>query len=354
MTEQERYRSLAQQHWDSLGKPIDGLGELEKLVMKLCGIQRTEHPRILRRALVVLCADHGCVREGVTQTDSAVTRIVAGNFAAGLTTTSVLARRFETDLYPVDVGMQTPASGEAAAPEALRTDGVNNRRLQSGSGNIAVEAAMSEETGEAALLLGHQLVQELKAQGYTLLLTGEMGIGNTTPSAALFSAFLGLPPEKTVGRGAGLDDGGLRKKQDCVRRALQRVGQVEADPSGAKKLLFELGGLEIAVMAGMFLGAVQEDMPIVIDGAISTAAALAASRIDPRVPDDALASHISKDGAARQALADLGLRAVLDAGMSLGEGSGAVLLMPLLDAALSVYEGMGSFSDIHVEAYHRF
>ena len=253
---------------------------------------------------------------------------------------------------------------------------------------------MSEEVGERALALGRRLVRELKAQGYDILLTGEMGIGNTTPTSALFSAYLGLPAEETVGRGAGLSDEGLERKRDCVRRALCRVNH-----KNAKQLLFELGGLEIATMAGMFLGAVEEQMPIVIDGAISTAAAFAASRIlaesnasdatnvatvsapEPgqmseagvsspeakqmaesaadleihgTVADVTLASHVSKDGAARKALEALGLRAILDADMSLGEGSGAVLLMPMLDAALAVYRGMGSFDDIHVEAYHRF
>lgn len=279
---------------------------------------------------------------------------------------------------------------------ALRTDCVNDRCLQHGSGDIAIEPAMSEEVGERALALGRRLVRELKAQGYDILLTGEMGIGNTTPTSALFSAYLGLPVEETVGRGAGLSDEGLERKRDCVRRALRRVNH-----KNAKQLLFELGGLEIATMAGMFLGAVEEQMPIVIDGAISTAAALAASRIlaesnasdttnsatvatvsaskpeqmsNPEVKriaesaadalpdfeihasvaDVTLASHVSKDGAARKALEALGLRAIIDADMSLGEGSGAVLLLPLLDAALVVYRGMGSFDDIHVEAYQRF
>lgn len=408
--EREYYRSRAQQHWDSLGKPIDSLGVLEQHVTKLCMIERTVQPRINRRALAVLCADHGCVREGVTQTDSSVTRIVAENFARGLTTTSVLAQQFAVDLFPIDVGMlaaglslsEVISSSRCQHEEekqgcaALRTDRVNDRCLQHGSGDIAIEPAMSEEVGERALELGRSLVRELKAQGYDILLTGEMGIGNTTPTSALFSAYLGLPAEETVGRGAGLSDEGLERKRDCVRRALRRVG-IEASlgddrsvdsaqtllafgvvkpastqvqqrgsdagmaskmrPCRAKQLLFELGGLEIATMAGMFLGAVEEQMPIVIDGAISTAAALAASRIceeEETVADVTLASHVSKDGAARKALEALGLRAILDADMSLGEGSGAVLLMPMLDAALAVYRGMGSFDDIHVEAYHRF
>lgn len=406
----EYYRSRAQQHWDSLGKPIDSLGVLEQHVTKLCEIQRTVQPHIEKRALAVLCADHGCVREGVTQTDSSVTRIVAENFARGLTTTSVLAQQFSVDLFPIDVGMLPAVASSASVTPGpmlcsggtpLRTDLVNDRCLQHGSGDIAIEPAMSEEVGERALALGRRLVRELKAQGYDILLTGEMGIGNTTPTSALFSAYLGLPVEETVGRGAGLSDEGLERKRDCVRRALRRVKH-----KNVKQLLFELGGLEIATMAGMFLGAVEEQLPIVIDGAISTAAALAASRIlaesnasdttnvataatmsapesgqlsdasvrlteakksvksvadslpdfeiHASVADVTLASHVSKDGAARKALEALGLRAIIDADMSLGEGSGAVLLLPLLDAALAVYRGMGSFDDIHVEAYQRF
>ena len=408
--EREYFRSRAQQHWDSLGKPIDSLGVLEQHVTKLCEIQRTVQPHIEKRALAVLCADHGCVREGVTQTNSSVTRIVAENFARGLTTTSVLAQQFSVDLFPIDVGMLPAVASSASVTPGpmlcsggtpLRTDLVNDCCLQHGSGDIAIEPAMSEEVGERALALGHRLVRELKAQGYDILLTGEMGIGNTTPTSALFSAYLGLPVEETVGRGAGLSDEGLERKRDCVRRALRRVKH-----KNAKQLLFELGGLEIATMAGMFLGAVEEQLPIVIDGAISTAAALAASRIlaesnasdttnvataatmsapesgqlsdasvrlteakksaksvadslpdfeiHASVADVTLASHVSKDGAARKALEALGLRAIIDADMSLGEGSGAVLLLPLLDAALAVYRGMGSFDDIHVEAYHRF
>lgn len=408
--EREYFRSRAQQHWDSLGKPIDSLGVLEQHVTKLCEIQRTVQPHIEKRALAVLCADHGCVREGVTQTDSSVTRIVAENFARGLTTTSVLAQQFSVDLFPIDVGMLPAVASSASVTPGpmlcsggtpLRTDLVNDRCLQHGSGDIAIESAMSEEVGERALALGRRLVRELKAQGYDILLTGEMGIGNTTPTSALFSAYLGLPVEETVGRGAGLSDEGLERKRDCVRRALRRVKH-----KNAKQLLFELGGLEIVTMAGMFLGAVDEQMPIVIDGAISTAAALAASRIlaesnasdttnvatvatvsasEPvqmsdvgvsstgekqmaksaadslpdfeihgSVADVTLASHVSKDGAARKALESLGLRAIIDADMSLGEGSGAVLLLPMLDAALAVYRGMGSFDDIHVEAYQRF
>jgi cobyrinic acid a,c-diamide synthase len=285
--------------------------------------------------------------------------------------------------------------------ERLCRGKINDRRLQDGSGNIAVEPAMSHETGEKALQLGMDIVRELKEAGYQIICTGEMGIGNTTPTALLLAYFMGSSAEEAVGYGAGLSEEGLKRKQDVVRRALRRLvkksglqeGEFQAETddfsdsvskSGddsnrlnaesiennkndvstekvktysaetAKEALFEVGGLEIAVMAGMFLGGVRYEVPVVIDGIISTAAALSAYMIDERVAGYALASHISKEKLARKALEKMGLPAIIDAEMSLGEGSGAVLLMPILSSAVEAFNRMGSFSDMEVAAYHRF
>lgn len=445
--ERYHFERLAQKKWDGIAKPIDSLGILEKEVIKLCGIQRTLTPSIDKKALVVLCADHGCVREGVTQTDSSVTRKVADSFVKGMTTTSIFAKGNNVDVYTVDVGMtgsrysymgktyeckaelRRSDDGKTSdsnvknhpAPEnslnfqklcqdvpenslnfqKLRQDVVNDRRLQDGSGNIAVEPAMSHEVGEKALRLGMDLVRELKESGYDIIATGEMGIGNTTPTSALLAYFMGASAEEAVGYGAGLSEEGLRRKQDVVRRALRRLkkksglqegefqaetddfsdsasksrddsnrlkaesiennkndvstGKVKAySAEAAKEALFEIGGLEIAVMSGMFLGGVRYEVPVVIDGIISTAAALSAYMMDERVRNYALASHISKEKLARKALEKMWLRAIIDAEMSLGEGSGAVLLMPILSSAVEAFNRMGSFSDMEVEAYHRF
>ena len=473
--ERYHFEKSAQKKWDGIAKPIDSLGILEREVTKLCGIQRTLTPSIEKKALVVLCADHGCVREGVTQTDSSVTRKVADSFVKGMTTTSIFAKGNNVDVYTVDVGMtgsrysymgkpyeckaelRRSDDGKTAdsnvknhpAPEnslnfqkvcqdvpekslnfqklcqgvpenslnfqrlrqdvpenslnfqKLRQDVVNDRRLQDGSGNIAVEPAMSPEVGEKALRLGMDIVRELKESGYDIIATGEMGIGNTTPTAALLAYFMESKAEEAVGYGAGLSEEGLRRKQDVVRRALRRLvkksglqeGEFQAETddfsdsdskSGddsnrlnaesiennkndvstdkvktysaetAKEALFEIGGLEIAVMSGMFLGGVRYEVPVVIDGIISTAAALSAYMIDERVADYAFASHISKEKLARKALEKMGLPAIIDAEMSLGEGSGAVLLMPILSSAVEAFNRMGSFSDMEVEAYHRF
>ena len=384
-------RAAAHAHWASLAKPLGGLGALETMLEDAAALTGTAQFDFSRRAVAVLCADNGVVAQGVSQTDQSVTRAVAENLAARRTSVCRMAQAAHCDVLPVDMGI-------AGAP----VPGVRDCRVAAGTADFTKGPAMTRAEAVDAIGRGIALTRQLAAEGYGLVATGEMGIGNTTPTSALFSAYLGLPVEETVGRGAGLSDEGLERKRDCVRRALRRVGiELDAEreaslgddrpvdstqmfmPSGApdpaskqawqcgddagmaaktrpcraKQLLFELGGLEIATMAGMFLGAVEEQIPIVIDGAISTAAALAASRIceeEKAVADVTLASHVSKDGAARKALEALGLRAIIDADMSLGEGSGAVLLIPMLDAALAVYRGMGSFDDIHVDAYHRF
>ncbi len=422
--ERYHFEKEAQKKWDGIAKPIDSLGILEKEVIKLCGIQRTLTPSIDKKALVVLCADHGCVKEGVTQTDSSVTRKVADSFGKGATTTAIFAEKNDVSVYTIDVGMVGPRYGVASeaddsanfktgisditckeikcSPDKLCLDMVNDRRLQDGSGNIAVEPAMNQEVGEKALSLGMDIVRELKEEGFRIIATGEMGIGNTTPTAALLAYFMGSSAEEAVGYGAGLSEEGLKRKQDVVRRALERVETslsqpavsgnisitlenvnseaIQQDDSNrlndksieknkydipegkvktvsaetAKEALFQIGGLEIAVMAGMFLGGVRYEVPVVIDGIISTAAALSAYMMDERVGNYALASHVSKEKLAGKALEKMGLRAIIDAEMSLGEGSGAVLLMPILSSAVEAFNRMGSFSDMEVEAYHRF
>ena len=415
--ERYHFEREAQKKWDGIAKPIDSLGVLEKQVVKLCGMQRTLTPSIDKKALVVLCADHGCVKEGVTQTDSSVTRKVADSFVKGKTTTAIFAEKNGVDVYTIDVGMVGPRYSEGGAgdtegknkyesvkntedksdsefnhySERLCRGKINDRRLQDGSGNIAVEPAMSHEPGEKALQLGMDIVRELKEAGYQIICTGEMGIGNTTPTAALLAYFMGSSADEAVGYGAGLSEEGLKRKQEVVRRALERlktesvpgnsyiddsISKVGSNDScdnngsakenhgnsempeitseAAKEALFQIGGLEIAVMAGMFLGGVKYEIPIVIDGIISTAAALTAYMMDERVADYALASHVSKERLSRKALEKMGLRAIIDAEMSLGEGSGAVLFMPILSSAVEAFNRMGTFSDIKVEAYRRF
>lgn len=334
----KRAEAEAKRRWDAVAKPLGSLGRFEEAVIRIAGIQGTADVRGAPRCCLVFCADHGVVEEGVSQTDSSVTARVARSIAEGASNVSLMAEKAETDVFAVDMGMAQPA-GDAR---------ILSRRMGSGTGNIARGPAMERRTAEAALLAGADLVREMKQKGYRLIATGEMGIGNTTASAALASALLGLPPEETTGRGAGLSDAGLARKRAAVARAL---AVNRPDPDDPVDVLSKVGGFEIAGMAGAFLGGAAYGVPVVADGVISAAAALVACRICPRARAYILPSHRSRESAARQILSELDLHPVLDAGMALGEGTGAVMLFPLLDMALAVYGSSHTFQNLGMAAY---
>lgn len=339
----------AKAHWDSIAKPIDSLGLLEDYVVKLCRIAGSAAPcDISKRALITLCADHGVVAEGVTQTGQEVTRIVSENFAKGCSTVNIMARSAEVDVYTVDVGMNTPNYPD----RDLKMGVVVDRKIAKGSNNLAVEPAMSREQCLQAIETGKSLVKELKDKGYRILATGEMGIGNTTPTSALASVFLNRSAEEVTGRGAGLSDDGIQRKCQVVKQAVERVRKKGL--TDACDILAEVGGYEIAAMTGVFLGGMEYKIPVVIDGAISTVAALTAVKIDSRVVDYLLASHVSEEPVGTLALQTMGLEAVIHGHMCLGEGTGAMALFPILDMAMDVYKTMGSFTDYTIEPYQRF
>lgn len=369
---QQKIYIQAKERWDAIAKPIDSLGVFEDMVARLCAIAGTENPGdYKRRALLTLCADHGVVAEGVTQTDSGVTKVVAENIAHGCSGVNYMAQTAGVDVYAVDIGML----GEPYPDASFGMGHMINRKVQAGTGNLAKEPAMPMEVCDRAIETGKELVRECKEKGYEILAVGEMGIGNTTPTSALLAALLDLPAEVVTGRGAGLNDAGLARKVQVITRALARVqGTVDAKQSAgqeqtdvkpqcgktdaqgtvdAKQLLAELGGLEIAGMVGVFLGARQYQIPVVLDGAITCVAALAAMRMDAEIVDYLLASHVSEEASGRLALDALGLPAVIHGKLCLGEGSGAMMLFPLLDMALSIYKNMGTFDDLSIEAYSR-
>lgn len=369
---QQKIYIQAKERWDAIAKPIDSLGVFENMVARLCAIAGTVNPGdYKRRALLTLCADHGVVAEGVTQTDSGVTKVVAENIAHGCSGVNYMAQTAGVDVYAVDIGML----GEPYPDASFGMGHMINRKVQAGTGNLAKEPAMPMEVCDRAIETGKELVRECKEKGYEILAVGEMGIGNTTPTSALLAALLDLPAEAVTGRGAGLNDAGLARKVQVITRALARVqgnpdakqpdGQEQPDVKlqcgktdvqrtpDAKQLLAELGGLEIAGMVGVFLGARQYQIPVVMDGAITCVAALTAMRMEPEVVDYLLASHVSEEASGRLALDALGLPAVIHGKLCLGEGSGAMMLFPLLDMALSIYKNMGTFDDLSIEAYSR-
>jgi len=346
-----RYRAgrLSARHWDSIAKPLDSLGTAEKDIIRLCRIYRDPAcPDIRKRALLILAGDHGVVKEKVTQTGQEVTRIVTENFAGGLSTVNLLAEKAGADVFAVDVGI----SGPAYPDRKLETGVVVDRKVRSGTDDMAEGPAMSLEETEKAVQTGREIAKELCQRGYRLIALGEMGIGNTTPTAVITGALLGLSARDVTGRGAGLSAPGLENKLRVVETVLSRIRKKET--TDVLEILSEGGGLEIAAMVGVCLQACEEEIPVVLDGAITAAAALAAVTIDPRVQDFLIASHRPKEPAGRAILDKLSLPVMIDAELSLGEGSGAMLLLPLLDMACEVYEKMGSFEDIRVEPYERF
>lgn len=335
--------------WDSIAKPIDSLGLLEDIVIRICRIANSDKPYDLsKRALVIMCADHGVVAEGVTQTGSEVTKIVSENFAKGCSTVNYMAKTAGVDVYTIDIGMNTSCYEE----KNLVMNSVIDRKISTGTANIYNEAAMTKDNCQKAIDTGMNIVCELKEKGYGIIAIGEMGIGNTTPTSVLASVFLDMEAEKVTGKGAGLSLDGMDKKQHVVQTVKSRIK--EKDLIDPVDILAEAGGYEIAGMVGLCLGGVKYQMPIVLDGAIAAVAALCATKINCKVKDYVIASHVSKEITGKLALDRLGIKAPIHADMCLGEGTGAMTVFPLIDMAMNVYANMGSFDDYNIAAYERF
>ncbi|ACV23123.1 Nicotinate-nucleotide--dimethylbenzimidazole phosphoribosyltransferase [Slackia heliotrinireducens] len=328
---------LAREHWAAVAKPLGSLGVLEDAVVQLAGIMGTPNPEIRDRAVLVFCADNGVVAQGVTQCGQEVSTLVADSVAAGTSSVAVMAKTVRAQVVSVDVGLATP-------PSNPRVVGCS---VAPGTADMTEGPAMTPEQAAAAIDVGIDAAHSMRSRGFDILCAGEMGIGNTTTSSAIASVLLGLDPTVSVGRGAGLDDEGLARKEAAVRRAIQ----VNApDPADAFDVLCKVGGFDICAMAGLYIGGALCGMPVVVDGLVSAVAALAASRLCPACTHAMLASHISTEPATVAILEALGLHPPINAGMRLGEGSGAVALLPLLDMALAVYDA-ASFDDLGMDAY---
>lgn len=328
----------ARNNWNNVAKPLGALGKLEDLIVQIAGITGTPAVNIDRKAVVALCADNGVVAEGVTQCDQSVTALVAEGFARGTTSVCRMAAVAGAEVIPVDIGIQ----------REVHAEGLLQRNVRRGTGNLAVEPAMTRAEAVRAIETGIQLVEELKAKGYHLLATGEMGIGNTTTSSAVTAVLLGQPVEQVTGRGAGLSTAGLERKIAAISRG---IALHRPDPRDAVDVLAKVGGLDIAGMVGLYLGGAACHIPIIMDGFIAGAAALAAVRTCPAMRDYLIASHQSDEPATGMVMNALGLSPVIRANMRLGEGTGAVSLMPLLDMALSVYRDTPTFGEMNMEAY---
>lgn len=337
----EQAMLASRRHWDNIAKPIEGLGIMEELIVKIAGIQGREDVALKKKAVVVMCSDNGVVAEGVTQTDSHVTAVVTENFARGIASVNRMAAVAGADVIPVDIGVA----------EDLTEPGILNRKIAYGTKNFAREPAMSESEAVKGILTGMEIVKECKEMGYHMLATGEMGIGNTTTSSAMASVLLDVPVSSVTGKGAGLSAKGVLHKTAVIEEAVKNR---RPDKNDALSVLANLGGFDIAGMTGVFLGGALYRVPVVIDGVISSVAALTAARLCPESVHYMLASHMSNEPAGAMIMRELGLEPVIHGRLALGEGTGAVMLFPLLEMAYEVYLENSTFENIQIEAYEHF
>ena len=332
------WRDRAEVRLDELTKPPHSLGRLEWIAARLCAIQETVTPRVVPRRIVVFAADHGVTEEGVSAYPSAVTAQMVGNFLRGGAAINVLARAAAADVCVVDVGVagDIDASGQAAA--------FVSRRVRPGTRNMTKGPAMSEDELASALRVGLDIADGAARDGVAVIACGDMGIGNTTAASAMTAAFLGVAAAQVTGPGTGIDGEMLARKIDVVRRALA-ANQPGHDPLA---ILRTVGGLEIAAIAGAYVGAAAHRMAIVGDGFIATAAALVAASICPPFLDCWFAGHRSSEPGHMLQLGFLRQRPLLDLEMRLGEGTGAALAMSLFGAAAAVMNEMATFDSAGV------
>ena len=335
---EEASRQAAHRRWAGVAKPLGSLGLLETALEDIAALTLRPDIELHPRTLLLLCADNGVVAQGVTQTDSGVTAVVAKNASAGRSSVCAMARVADCRVVPVDMGVI----------DLPPTENILDRRVGNGTGDITLGPAMSREQVRQAVLAGIGLVQEQQALGVRLLATGEMGIGNTTTTSAVACVLLDRPAKDLTGRGAGLSDEGLRRKIWAVETA---IAKNRPDPSDPLDVLAKVGGFDLAGLCGVFLGGAIYRVPVLMDGLISTVAALCAVRLCPGAAKALLASHVSAEPAGRLVLDRLGKKPFITAEMRLGEGTGAVAAIPLLDMALSLYRDGTTFDGCGIEAY---
>lgn len=330
--------AAARARHDRLTKPPGSLGRLEDVGVQLSAIARQCPPPVPEPATVaVFAADHGVLAEGISPWPQEVTAQMVANFGAGGAALNVLARHVGAHVVVIDVGVAT---------ELPEVPGLRRAKVRAGTDNLAKGPAMTREEAEAALEVGAVLAAELVDGGARCLLTGDMGIGNTTPSAALIAVLCGRRPAEVTGRGTGIDDERMARKMEIVANAVARAGEERA--SGPLDLLASIGGLEIAALAGYIVGGAAARVPVLLDGVIAAAGAVVAAAIVPDSVGYLVAGHRSTEPGAAAALEHLGLVPLLDLDLRLGEGTGACLALPVLQAAARVLGEMATFDSAGV------
>jgi nicotinate-nucleotide--dimethylbenzimidazole phosphoribosyltransferase len=332
----EKAMAAARARQDTLTKPLGSLGRLEELSIKLAGIRGEPIPSINHKAIVTMAADHGVVAEGVSAYPQTVTPQMVLNFLRGGAGINVLARHVGARIIVVDMGVASDIEPHTA---------LVSRKIACGTQNMARGPAMTREQAIRSIEIGLEIVKEEVKKGLDIVGTGDMGIGNTTPSSAIAAAITGEKVEKVTGRGTGIDDKQLTHKVEVIERALE-VNKPNADD--AIDVLAKVGGFEIGGLCGVILGAAAHRIPVVIDGFVSGAAALIAVGLSPTAKDYLIASHCSVEIGHKAILKYLGLKPILDLELRLGEGTGAALGIFLVEAAAKVLAEMATFAEAGV------
>lgn len=336
----EEIARLVQENLDTVSKPLDSLGRFEPLIAQIGAILGTTQIDISRKAVIIMCGDNGVVEEGISQSGQEITAAVAKRMVSKDTSVGRMAAVIGAETIPVDIGIN--------CKEPI--PGLVQKKIRQGTRNFRREPAMTEEEAIGAIFTGIEMVSACKEQGYGILGTGEMGIGNTTTSSAIAASFLDCPVQEVTGKGAGLSSAGLVKKQQVIEEAIEKYQLRKADPL---RVLATVGGLDIAGLTGVCIGGALYHIPIVLDGVIGLAAALVAEELLPGSKAYWIASHKGKEPAVERIAQKLQLYPVIDGNLALGEGTGAVMMMSLLDMALSIYQDRTTFDDMKIEPYQR-
>ncbi len=324
-----------QRRLDSLTKPPGSLGRLEEIVKDFVRASSVYPPRIKKKTIFVMAGDHGVAGSGVSAYPAEVTPQMVMNFLNGGAAINVLARHAGCETKVVDMGVKA---------DFKNRPGLIDRKVAYGTKNIAEGPAMTEKETTRAVMAGIELAEEAVRDGTDLIGTGDMGIANTTPSTAIFSALLGLSPEEITGSGTGLDPKGIARKTDVIKRAIKKN-----EPYGSPlELLMKLGGLEIAGLAGIILGGAGKGVPVVVDGFISTAAAVVAMEAAPYVRRKLFFAHLSNEKGHRKVLEKLDVKPILSLDMRLGEGTGAALAISIIEASIKIFNEMATFESAGV------
>ncbi|NLN14354.1 MAG: nicotinate-nucleotide--dimethylbenzimidazole phosphoribosyltransferase [Tissierellia bacterium] len=328
---------LTRERWDGLVKPLGSLGTLEELAIKISGITGKVENKLEKKAVVVMASDNGIVEENVTCTPQIITTLLTEGMAKGITGVATLGKFVGADIITVDIGLNSDFTHER----------VINRKIAYGTKNFTKGPAMTYEEAVKSIEVGIEIGDRLFEEGYDILGTGELGMGNTTTSAALLTVFSGLDVSLTCGRGAGITEEQYEHKKQTILKGIEVNKPNKEDPID---VISKVGGFDIGGMCGLFLSGAKNGIPVVIDGFISSAAALCAVRLNPAVRDYIIPSHLSNEPGAKYMLDELGLEPMLNLKMRLGEGSGCPLAFQIIDAALYTQENMGTFKEATIDS----